>query len=118
MAESRDPYLTLVGAMDDATGKVPYDLFRQQEDAQGYFLLLRQVMSGHGIPVALYHGDHGVFERCKREPESLEEQLEEKRKPTQLGRLMEELGIISIAVLFLFHSITMLSPMPEESCLG
>ncbi|GAI47552.1 unnamed protein product, partial [marine sediment metagenome] len=37
--EGRGPWLTLVGAVDDATGKTPYALFREQEDAQGYFLL-------------------------------------------------------------------------------
>ena len=94
--ESRGPYLTLVGAVDDATGNVPYALFREQEDAQGYFLLLRQIVANHGIPMALYHDGHGIFERSRREPESLEEQLEGKRRPTQFGRLMEELGITSI----------------------
>jgi transposase len=94
--EGRGPYLTLVGAIDDATGKVPYGLFRDQEDAQGYTLLLRQIVQSHGIPQALYHDGHGIFERSKREAESLEEQLEGKREPTQFGRMMEELGIISI----------------------
>jgi len=94
--EGRGPYLTLTGAIDDATGKPPYALFREQEDAQGYFLLLRQIVAEHGIPMALYHDGHGIFERSKREPESLEEQLEGKREPTQFGRLMEELGITSI----------------------
>jgi len=46
--------------------------------------------------MALYHDGHGIFERSKREPESLEEQLEGRRKPTQFGRLMAELGITSI----------------------
>jgi len=94
--EGRGPYLTIVGAIDDATGEAPYALFREEEDAQGYFLLLRQIVSSHGIPMALYRDRHGIFERAKREPESLEEQLEGRRKPTQFGRLMEELGIISI----------------------
>jgi transposase len=94
--EGRGPYLTLVGAIDDATGKVPYALFRYQEDAQGYFLLLHQIVAKHGVPLVLYHDAHGIFERSKREPESLEEQLQGRRKPTQFGRLMEELGITSI----------------------
>ena len=95
--EGRGPWLTLVGAVDDTTGKTPYALFREQEDAQGYFLLLHQIVTSHGIPMALYHDRHGIFERSKSEPESLEEQLEGKRKPTQFGRLMEELGITSIS---------------------
>jgi transposase len=94
--EGRGPYLTLVGAIDDATGKVPYGLFRDQEDAQGYTLLLRRIVGSDGIPGALYHDGHGIFERSKREPESLEEQLMGRREPTQFGRIMEELGIISI----------------------
>ena len=34
--QGRGPYLTLVGAVDDATGTVPAALFKEQEDAQGY----------------------------------------------------------------------------------
>lgn len=94
--EGRGPYLTLVGAIDDATGTVPYGLFRDQEDAQGYTLLLRQIVGSYGIPEALYHDGHGIFERSKKEMETIEEQLEGKRKATQFGRIMEELGIISI----------------------
>ena len=82
--------------IDDATGKVPYALFRHEEDAQGYFLLLRQIVASQGVPMALYHDGHGILERSKRAPESLEEQLEGRRRPTQFGRLMEELGITSM----------------------
>jgi len=95
--EGRGPWLSLISAIDDATGKVLYALFREQEDAQGYFLLLRQIVESYGIPLALYHDRHGIFERAKNEPESLEEQLEGRRAPTQFGRLMEELGITSIS---------------------
>jgi transposase len=94
--EGRGSCLTLIAAIDDATGTVPYGLFRHQEDAQGYMLLLRQIVASHGIPEALYHDGHGIFERSKKESESLEEQLEGKREPTQFGRVMEELGIVSI----------------------
>lgn len=95
--EGRGPWLSLIGAIDDATGNVPYALFREQEDAKGYFFLLRQIVSSPGIPLALYHDRHGIFERSKAEPETLEEQLEGRRKSTQFGRLMEELGITSIS---------------------
>jgi transposase len=94
--EGRGPYLTLIGAIDDATGKVPYALFREEEDAQGYILLLRHIVAEYGIPLALYHDGHGIFERCGKEPETIEEQLEGRRRPTQFGRVMEELGIVSI----------------------
>jgi len=94
--QGRGPWLSVIGAIDDATGTVPHALFRYQEDAQGYFLLLRQIVDGYGIPMVLYHDRHGIFERSQREPESLEEQLEGRKRPTQFGRLMEELGINSI----------------------
>jgi transposase len=97
--EGRGPYLTLVGAIDDATGKVPYALFRDEEDAQGYTLLLEHIVENEGIPEALYHDGHGIFVRSRKEPESLEEQLTGRRQPTQFGRMMEELGIISITSL-------------------
>ena len=91
--QGRGPYLTLVGAVDDATGKVPFALFRQQEDAHGYMLMLREIIKGHGVPLALYSDRHGIFQRSPKEPESLEEQLRGSRDPTQLGRALEELDI-------------------------
>ena len=48
--EGRGPYLTLVAAIDDATGTVAGAVFREQEDAQGYFLMLREVISSKGVP--------------------------------------------------------------------
>ena len=48
MVQGRGPYLALVAAVDDATGAVPYALFREQEDAQGYFLLLREMIQAKG----------------------------------------------------------------------
>ena len=95
--QARSHYLSLIGAIDDATGAVPYALFRDEEDAQGYFLLLREIVTNYGTPMALYHDRHGIFERSKREPETVEEQLAEARKPTQFGRLMQRLGITSIS---------------------
>jgi len=95
--EERGPRLTLIGAIDDATGNVPYCLFREHEDAHGYFMLFREIVSRHGIPVAVYRDRHGIFETARNAHESIDEQLEGTRNPTQFGRLMEELGINSIA---------------------
>jgi hypothetical protein len=60
---------------------------------------LRHIVGNQGIPEALYHDGHGIFVRSKREPESLAEQLAGRRKPTQFGRMLEELAIISITSL-------------------
>ena len=91
--EGRGPYLSLFGGIDDATGEVPYALFRHQEDAQGYFLLTRQIVVTKGIPLAVYSDKHGIFRRNPKELETIAEQLAGRREPTQFGRLMEELLI-------------------------
>lgn len=95
--QGRGPIMSLVGAIDDATGKVPYGTFREQEDSQGYFLLLRGIVREQGIPLALYHDRHGIFEVPPDRDPSIEEQLEAKTPITQFGRLMTELGITSIS---------------------
>jgi transposase len=97
--EGRGPYLTLVAAIDDASGKVAGALFREEEDAQGYFLLLREIICGQGIPLALYSDRHGIFQRSIKEAETLEEQLSGERQPTQFGRALKELGIQPIFAL-------------------
>jgi len=97
--EGRGPWLSLVGAIDDATGIVPYALFREQEDTQGYFVLLEHIIQNKGIPLAVYHDRHSIFELPPDKSPSIEEQLEGKRPLTQFGRLLEELGITSIPAL-------------------
>ena len=91
--EGRGPRLTLIGAVDDATGTVPFALFRHQEDAHGYMLMLREIIDRHGVPLALYSDRHGIFQRSPKEPESLAEQLRGRRAPTQFGRALQELDI-------------------------
>jgi len=95
--EGRGPRLSLIGAIDDATGKVPYCCFQEQEDTRGYFLMLREIASRYGVPLALYHDRHSIFELGADKAPSLEEQLQGKSPLTQFGRLMEELGITSIS---------------------
>ena len=96
--EGRGPHLTLLAGIDDATGRVPYAIFRKTEDAQGYFLLLRGIVGAYGRPLAVYHDRHEIFRHTSKAQLSLEEELAGKRgRPTQFGRLLEELGIGSIA---------------------
>ncbi len=95
----RGPWLTLIAAIDDATGKISAAIFREQEDAQGYFLLVRQLVERYGCPLALYHDRHSIFtQSCKAtEADTLQEQLAGTQEPTQFGRLLQELAITSIA---------------------
>jgi transposase len=92
-----EPPCTLLAAIDDATGKVVAAIFRAQEDAQGYLLLLRQVLKAKGIPLGLYHDRHSIFQDNSKRPWTLEEELQGQREPTQFGRALEELGITAIA---------------------
>ncbi len=97
--EAHGPWLTLILAVDDATNKHPAGIFREQEDAHGYFLLMEQIVRRYGRPVAVYHDRHGIFipnVANARGAETIAEQLTGRREPTQFGRLLEELAITSI----------------------
>ncbi len=85
------PPFTLLIAVDDATGTVADALFREQEDAHSYFVLIQGLLQRRGIPVALYTDRHGVF---RHTPSSGLPGM-----PTQFSRAMEELGIQMIFAL-------------------
>jgi transposase len=87
--EERGPRMTLLLAVDDATGKVPAALFREQEDTHGYFRLLEAIIEHKGLPLALYTDRHGAFWH-------LHHSRTVERKVTQFGRAMQELGIVQV----------------------
>ncbi len=93
--EGRGPRLVLHGAIDDATNEVPAAIFRAQEEASGYFVVLRATIRTHGIPVALYGDRHGIVTNDARpRPLTLDEQLRGRTRPlTQVGRALHALGI-------------------------
>jgi hypothetical protein len=91
------PELTLIGMIDDATGTVLGAVFREQEDGLGYLLVLEQIVRSRGIPQALYVDRHGIFQQNQRTPLTLAEELAGGRAPTQVGRVLGELGIEHIA---------------------
>lgn len=91
--EGRGPRLVLLAAVDDATGEVLGAVFREQEDAQGYLLLLREIATRTGVPVAVYSDRHGIFKRDPRTPWTLAEQLRGRAEPTHVARALRELGI-------------------------
>jgi hypothetical protein len=95
--EGRGPELCLIGAIDDATGKVPYAHFQEKEDSSGYFRMLKEITGRYGIPLALYHDRHSIFEITPDKLPSIEDQLAGIKPQTQFERLMEELGITSIS---------------------
>lgn len=87
------PYLTLIGFIDDATGTLPAAVFRAQEDAAGYLLVLRDIVCTKGRPSAVYVDRHGIFKKSLRDPLTLEEELAGGQLPTQVARALEELEV-------------------------
>ena len=93
--EERGPRLSLVGAIDDATGMVPAALFREQEDAAGYLELLHAIVISRGLPVAVYRDGHGAFAPTGRHGDGDDGPWAEAAL-SQVGRALIELGIGSI----------------------
>jgi transposase len=87
--EDRGPWFTLFLAIDDATGTVPYALFREQEDTLGYFELLKAIINRGGIPLGIYTDRHSVF-HVEKGPNKGNVPL------TQFGRALRELGITHV----------------------
>jgi transposase len=87
--EDRGPQLTLLLAIDDATGTVPYALFREQEDTLGYLKLIKSIIERYGIPLSVYTDRYSIFQ-VERGPNGGTAPL------TQFGRALRELGITHI----------------------
>lgn len=88
--EGRGPSLTLVAAIDDATGYA-WSRFVTTETTWAYLNLMREVIGSHGLPFSLYSDRHSIFHPL-REP-TIIEQLQNSQPLTQFGRAMHELGI-------------------------
>jgi transposase len=91
--EGRGPMLTLIGAIDDATGIVTAATFRAAEDAAGYLEVFRRTVVRHGRPLAVYSDQHPIFIKDPNRPPTLAEQLAGRRGFTQVGRALDEAGI-------------------------
>jgi hypothetical protein len=93
--EGRGPWLTLIAYIDDATNEVLGANFRDEEDAAGYFLGLKEVCLTRGIPGAIYADRHTIFQSPVKA--TIEQELAGEQPRSQLGRLLDELGIELIA---------------------
>jgi len=92
--EERGDCFTLLLAVDDATGSVPYALFQEQEDTPGYFRLMKGIIQGKGLPLALYSDRSLIFRSAV--PGNGEAPPADKLRPTQFSRAMRELGVAQI----------------------
>ena len=87
--EDRGPKLTLLIAVDDATGTVAQAVFRTTEDTRGYLVLLEGLVRQWGIPLALYSDRHAAFKyNARQKPVPVE--------TTQFARVMRDLGVQQI----------------------
>jgi hypothetical protein len=86
--EDRGPVLTLVGMIDDATGRA-LCRFYESETSQAYMDLLGRWVRLHGRPMSWYSDRHGIF---RAESKELGED-EPVSVPTQFSRALSELGI-------------------------
>jgi transposase len=77
----RGPWFTLLLAIDDATGSVPYALFQEQEDTNGYFRLMKGIIQQKGIPLAVYSDRYLVFRPPIRKEDAKETALNETGNP-------------------------------------
>ena len=90
--EDRGPKLTLLIAVDDATGNVAQAVFRTTEDTRGYLVLLEGLVQQWGIPLALYSDRHPAFKyNARKKPVPVE--------TTQFAGVLRELGIQQIFAL-------------------
>jgi transposase len=92
----KHPPFTLVGTLDDATGEPLSLVRREHEDLHGYVQATRELLVTWGMPEALY-GDRTSI--CVRNDQhwSRAEELAGRRRPTQFGQILEELGVRYIA---------------------
>ncbi len=89
--EGRGPELCLIAAVDDATGEIPWALFRLEEDAAGYFLLLQHLSHTHGLPLAIYADRHTIFQTPRKA--SIAEELAGNAPRSQFARLLDQLAV-------------------------
>ena len=94
----QQPDSTLVGTMDDATGRVLALTFRDEEDLHGFTVALRDTIQRYGVPWTLYGDRAAILVRNDRHW-SLEEELEGRQRPSHFGLMLESLGIRYIAAL-------------------
>jgi transposase len=87
--EGRGPWLTLVGGIDDASGKMVGAVFRPAEDGVGYLTMLRDMARRYGLPASIYRDGSSVFAPTGGSPQ-------ERDEATQIARALAELGITSL----------------------
>jgi transposase len=95
--EGRGPHLSLVVYIDDATNEIVGAVFREQEDATGYMLVLRDICLKQGIPLSIYADCHTIFQSPAKP--TIEQTLKGEKPLTQFGRALKQLDVRLIPAL-------------------
>jgi hypothetical protein len=97
--EGRGPRLCLMGAVDDATGKILEGArFVRQESTQGYLHALFGLVDHHGVPWSIYMDRHSALKRNDDNWTHAEE-LRGEQDLTQVGMALRDLDIEPIYAL-------------------
>jgi transposase len=88
----------LMAAIDDARGELLDAFFIPSECSFGYLTLLEHIITRYGIPCSIYQDRHGILKRNDNNW-TLEEQLKGEQDPTQVGAVLEALGISPVFAL-------------------
>lgn len=89
--EGRGPRCTLLIYIDDATSRILYGRFVDEEDTLELLRSTKVYLERHGRPVALYVDRDSIYKINR--PVTVEEQLSGNDPITQFTRAMEQLGI-------------------------
>jgi hypothetical protein len=85
---------SLHGAIDDATGEILALFLAPTECLEGYFEIMRQIITNYGLPTSIYCDRHTIFVSPKDGKLTIEQEINGERvNLTQFGRAVEELGI-------------------------
>ena len=95
---SDPPVCCLMAAIDDAAGEALSLHFEPTETSVGYLRMLDRVVRKHGVPASVYQDGHSALER-NDDHWTVEEELRGKQDPTQVGRVLRDLGIEPIRAL-------------------
>jgi len=92
--EGRGPRMCLMGAIDDATGKILHLRFWPTETLDGYLTLFQEVGSVYGLPVSFYHDKHTILRSPKAR--TIEDELRGTEPMSQAQQVLKLLGVEGI----------------------
>ncbi len=93
--ENRGPACNLLAFMDDATGKVKWLEFTDEETTLAYMKTSKGYLTCHGKPLALYADKHSIFRINTNKSQTAA--TADSHGDTQFSRAMRELGITMIS---------------------